>query len=465
MKKFITIFLCLVLSGSIAQINYECATPSSNSPDPAGVYSYSTDPGEINNYPPVVYNVYFWIIRKDNGTGNSTINKDSTLEAIANLNIAFNEFNMFFKYKGTNDIRSTNHIVWDSISEYYQVLNYAQTIGAVKPDAFNVYVPREFIYGGITNLVSTNIGVGANNLTDATFVHEFGHCFNLEHLDRASAGLNCENVTRDPNNPNFNADIAGDFVADTAATKLLMNFDVNTACIYVGNKTDCSNPPEQYQIPDEDIRNFLMRGTSCEKGYLSPGQGIRMREAIVEDAGPNGSSVFVAAETDIPSLYEPYSGGYYTGGPVMPTLPLFQPGFDYRFVPCDCDCSPPSPYGDTFPYLASTNDKVVSKDETDYSTIFHPNHTAIKIESLANLGPFYLEPQRCYDNNDLPANGGKVTRFNDNIFNANVTITPQDSLGINNPNLILDLPNGLYSIEKEYLDGNYEQTVIIKDNN
>lgn len=84
---------------------------------------------------------------------------------------------------------------------------------------------------------------------------------------------------------------------------------------------------------------------------------------------------------------------------------------------------------------------------------------------MANLGPYYLEPQRCYDNNDLPANGGKVTRFNDNIFNANVTITPQDSLGINNPNLILDLPNGLYSIEKEYLDGNYEQTVIIKDNN
>jgi hypothetical protein len=51
------------------------------------------------------------------------------------------------------------------------------------------------------------------------------------------------------------------------------------------------------------------------------------------------------------------------------------------------------------------------------------------------------------------------------VLNNNITITPQDSLSINNQNLIQNLENGLYKIEKDYDDGATQQTVIYKGNN
>ncbi|MBL4662262.1 MAG: hypothetical protein JKY22_01570 [Flavobacteriaceae bacterium] len=90
----------------------------------------------------------------------------------------------------------------------------------------------------------------------------------------------------------------------------------------------------------------------------------------------------------------------------------------------------------------------------------HPNHTAILIDQL-DTG----QTRKCYDNYNQAPIGGSVTKFNDGVFNANVTITPQDSTAINNPNLINDLQNGLYKIEKNYNDGATQETVIIKENN
>jgi hypothetical protein len=56
-------------------------------------------------------------------------------------------------------------------------------------------------------------------------------------------------------------------------------------------------------------------------------------------------------------------------------------------------------------------------------------------------------------------------KFNDNVLNANVTITPQDSTAINNPNLIQNLGQGLYKIEKNFNDGSSQETIILKGNN
>lgn len=160
-------------------------------------------------------------------------------------------------------------------------------------------------------------------------------------------------------------------------------------------------------------------------------------------------------------------GEYYLVGP-LPTQhnpPLFQPGFDYKFVECCCDYPQPADYTD-ISYSINTLNVLNSATvyETDYESIIHPNHSAILIKEVEDaLGFSY--PRKCYDNNNRKPSGGKITRFNDNVFNANVTITSKDSLGINNPNLINNLPNGLYSIEKEFQDGNVEQTVIVKENN
>jgi hypothetical protein len=471
MKNFITMFLCIFISGSLlSQQSTECAFIENNTIDPSG-YTYSTKAADIGSYAPRVYNVYFWVIKKDDGSGNTTITENKILQGIANLNIAFNQFNIFFKYRGNGTLNKTEHIVWESPSEFATMLNYAESIGANKPDMFNVYIPRESQgFGGIAQyFVSTNLGVSGGNVASGTLVHEMGHCFNLRHLD--SGGSNCENVTRDPSDLNFNAYDTGDRVADTPATRHLNSSDVDPSnCEYIGTYTDCSQPtPQLYEINEPDVRNFLMRGTyidatTCKKEYFTTGQGIRMADAILVDEVTNGG-VLTAAETSVASLYEPYTGVYYNGKPsTIPTLPLFQPGFDYHFVTCNCNCPQPSPYGNTFSWYVSVHDKIVSKYETDYNTIFHPNHTAIIINSFQNADLIYLDPQRCY-NYDPFASDGLITKFNDNTFNANVTITPQDSTSINNPNLVEELPNGLYSIEKNYIDGTTEQTVIQKGNN
>ncbi|MBA3985412.1 MAG: hypothetical protein H0X63_02290 [Flavobacteriales bacterium] len=57
-----------------------------------------------------------------------------------------------------------------------------------------------------------------------------------------------------------------------------------------------------------------------------------------------------------------------------------------------------------------------------------------------------------------------MIKFNDGVFNNNVTVTEKDSLQINNTNLIDNLDNGLYVINKNYCDGTQEQVVVLKGN-
>lgn len=59
---------------------------------------------------------------------------------------------------------------------------------------------------------------------------------------------------------------------------------------------------------------------------------------------------------------------------------------------------------------------------------------------------------------------GSITLFKDGVINGNVTITPKDSLGINNPTLINDLDRGLYNIKENYDDGTIKENVIFKEN-
>lgn len=48
---------------------------------------------------------------------------------------------------------------------------------------------------------------------------------------------------------------------------------------------------------------------------------------------------------------------------------------------------------------------------------------------------------------------------------TNVDVIPKDSLGINAQSLIQELPQGLYMIEKDFENGEKEETVIMKGNN
>ncbi len=101
--------------------------------------------------------------------------------------------------------------------------------GYVKQNAFNVYVPHRL---GVNNNVS---GMGAYKHTQiavndlaviygTAMIHELGHNFNLYHTfgnnNVRPDPYNCEHVTRDINDPNYNAASTysvGDEVADTNA--------------------------------------------------------------------------------------------------------------------------------------------------------------------------------------------------------------------------------------------------------
>jgi hypothetical protein len=108
----------------------------------------------------------------------------------------------------------------------------------------------------------------------------------------------------------------------------------------------------------------------------------------------------------------------------------------------------------------------IDKYHKQYEEIIQPNHTAIRILNLPTNSPITAPiTRRCYDNNNRTAGGGKVTKFNDDVFNTNTTITPKDSTQINSPTLINGLPAGLYVIDKTFEDGSTEQQVIQKGNN
>ncbi len=165
-------------------------------------------------------------------------------------------------------------------------------------------------------------------------------------------------------------------------------------------------------------------------------------------------------------LYEPYKGDYSANATLGPNFePTFQPGFDYEFVSCGPYGSypPPLDYSDTSFWFVNAGlfNYIFNKDipTTDYGTIIHKNNFSIRIAQLDNI-----QPRNCYSTTGT-ASSGLLMKFEDNTFNNNVTITAKDSLQINNPNLINDLPDGLYKIEKNHQDGGVEETVIYKGNN
>jgi hypothetical protein len=474
-----------------------CATPDPTTEDPLGVYSGSIDAATLASYGPVVFNIFFWSINDGNGNpGNHPLTEEKCLASVAHLNIVYNPFNIYFKYYGMDNESFNNENYYHlTKAEAGSMFNFAASNGYKKPDAFNIYIASGgTAFGGIAqNYNKVNVATHPWFYTkDDTMVHEIGHCFNLYHTwQNWTSSYSCEKVTRDINDPNFNADIRGDKVVDTPAMPDFLNEYChynglpNTDCqpnnglgyyyidqsdfSYEGPGQDCSDPPEDYEIYPIDVKNYMSYSPTSPSLFfknLTMGQKIRMWEAIEEDT----YGEFDAAKNidGIASLYEPYRGEYYLSGPFDPAIhtSLFQPGFEYRFIECDCECPQPLAYGD--PAFTSNNSNIVksiSKFENDFTKIWHPNHTAISIvppnpQVLANDFGVW----RCYDNNNKSPNGGSVIKFNDNVFNNNVTITPKDSTSINNPTLIDDLQPGLYKIEKNYEDGSQQETVIIKEN-
>lgn len=416
---------------SAQQVNLECVVIE-NGTDPNGIYSYSTDLASLENCEPIVLNVKFWGVNYPNGVNDFPNRPNDALKAIANLNILYNQFGIYFKFRGYDAFNSpvilgdpTGYYVLETTTQFSGLVNWAAANGYKDANALNVYAYGWSTgFGGIAYKPGFVSGVnsGPNGLGGNTLLHEISHNLNLAHTRSFS-----ENTTRDPNNQYFNATTAGDEIVDTNANSGFYHSSCGCTpyinpldCTYFGTETDNSPLNVPYDISHLDVINLLGDAYGeCLEPYLTPGQGIHVREKIA-------TGYYSVVETDLASLYEPYSGGYYGDGSSEPSPPLFQPGFNYKFFKCSCDCPLPSDYNDTSFSYSNQIVLSISKYETNYNLIAHPNHSAIYIDI-----PMCEEPhvRRCYDNSNLKPKSGSVTRFNDGIINANVTITPKDLSG------------------------------------
>lgn len=467
MNKITFTFLFSLLTHALlqGQTIYECGTGDDPLPNTAGIYSKSISLDILQTDDPVVFDIFFWGITRADGTSQRPLTEDQVLDVVARLNKAYNQFEIFFKYKGFDSFPSDDHY----ISPWGGLTAFAAANGYVQPNSFNVYVPWRFtLFRGIGPGNTTNAGVDADAFVGNTIVHEIGHNLGLLHTHaNYSSSVSCEHVTRDVADPQYNADMFGDQIIDTAAApkffdqvytdmSTVIDVDPNTCSFIAINGFDRDCQFTDYELFMEDTTNYMSNTYDDCRSYFSPGQGVRLRETIDADV----NTVFGQAMTTINTLYEPFKGDYYFAGPPLfdEDLPHFQPGFDYHFVECSCDCIDPSDYDDISFTFNSANS--IDYDKDDLGPILHRNHYAIIIDQIDPN-----QPRICQDNYNRTPIGGNVKRFNDGVFNYNVTDTPQDSTGINSPTLIQDLDNGLYKIEKTLNGGFIEEEVILKNNN
>ncbi|MGJ8665384.1 MAG: hypothetical protein ACSHW7_03385 [Patiriisocius sp.] len=496
--------------------------------------SGSIDPADLAAFEPKLFNMYYWQINDANGNyGENEVDGDfvfeqteiDALKSIAKLNQIFNEYNIFFKYRGADQMDSPSTLVsfpapacsetaLNNFNDHgFSVLDlclsgelhsYALDSGNYDDGAINVYIPSRTTSFGGQRLNSEDIVINRATLNEGSFVHEVGHILGLSHTFSnyyskitqggvVTTATECEHVSRIMSDTSFNAipiDALnkgnGDKILDTNAVpnfirEYCWNNGINPAiswqectdtinnnnlqyynidnCDYIGFGEDCEDTP--YQIDPADVQNYMAYTENTCRNQFTTGQAIHMHEDIEEFSNDYNR----IRALDFSSLYEPYKGNYYFAGPYdnETNTVLFQPGFDYKFIRCEGNYNEPAPYGENFSFYTTDVIHEVDAYEFDFTEYYHPNHTAVVIEQIDDAFGF-ARVEKCYNNTNRMASGGRVVRFNDGVINYNTTTTEKSGTEINDPTTINTLDPGLYKIEKDYQNAPTTQTVILKEN-
>ena len=275
------IFLFLISLAMFAQddvcaTEYDMNEPLSNTSN-SSIYSFSTDPAYLATFPQRNINIAMWGIEKTDGT--QSISQTQAYDLIEALNNEFNSFNICFNLVHFNYFVSDEH--YDSPgSSIYSLLNNPEAI-PYNGTAMRVLLPYNWPYRGVSNLLDrVVVRVDQENI-NGIFIHEIGHNLRLFHTHHG-----CENVTRDPNDPSYNAETNGDRVVDTQASPSFYQPNtqyVSQDCTYTGNLiNNCDGEP--YNITINEIQNFMAYTRQHCRLLFTTGQKIRMHETIVSRA-------------------------------------------------------------------------------------------------------------------------------------------------------------------------------------
>lgn len=302
------------------------------------------------SYEPIVFNLFFHVIKDDFGNRPIPITETQILAAVGALNLGFNQHKIFFKYRGSRDIKKStfmNIVRYDADgidNSYQDLLNYNDLHHEYYDDkCYDIFITSQ-IENGLINASATLVGqsmvITDWNLTyQRILCHEMGHSFYLYHTDNFASSACCENVTRDINDPNYNATTKGDFIHDTPATPYNLAPGSYPNCIWNGIAYDTAVPPVQY--PPIELNNFMFSKTCSNTSLFTPLQVARMRNVI------ETFNEFDNIKTDILSLYEPFDARVVAGNVISAEdqpenggafvcrsqkyRMRFQPGFFYHF--------------------------------------------------------------------------------------------------------------------------------------
>ncbi|GAA4279663.1 zinc-dependent metalloprotease [Gaetbulibacter aestuarii] len=258
MRKELLLLVLILSSNFILGQDY-CAT-TKNSP----VKNYTSLSRMLyansSNEETLCLNVYFHIVREDNGTGGIPAYQTSVI--INELNSQFSNYNIAFNKIGQDFINnsSLNNIAFPS--EIASLISTNNISGAI-----NFYIVDNAYFNGWAEILGTNLILTDSAATTNVSSHEMGHCLNLYHTHETQFGLE----TAD------NCSYAGDLICDTPPDTGLRNPGNNTNPYWVDS--NCNYTKNDGYNPDtENIMSYT--SPTCLKHFTNQ-QGLRMRDAIL----------------------------------------------------------------------------------------------------------------------------------------------------------------------------------------
>lgn len=154
----------------------ECGTLS-----PANYQTYERTPEErgfertnIEYAPEICLNVYYPVLREDNGTEGFDENELKDITSL--LNQSYNSHNIYFSELGHDLINDGALLYVNSDSDFDYLISQNNP-----PNAINIYLVKYAYFSGRAVIGGNSFVVRNNKALTSTTPHEMGHCLNLFH--------------------------------------------------------------------------------------------------------------------------------------------------------------------------------------------------------------------------------------------------------------------------------------------